>query len=464
IDATPPDAPDGEPVLSPQLAPVAPGMVAVLAPVAPRPEGERMLLSVGLVPGLSTDWTHIGRVEHVLSLDLIAGYSGGSSMVTVSGVVDIERGNVWGLQLAGVAALAPRVGGIQVAGVAAVAGEVTGVQLAGTAAVADSVDGLQVGGVAVLARRHGDSQLAGVAAVSNGRAAAQFAGVAAVAGSSATVQGAGVAAVARGSSNIQVGGVAAVAGGSSSLQIGGVAVAAGGTANLQIAGVATNARTGNIQIAGVTNVAKSANFQIAGLVNVASHVRGVQIAPINVARKADGVQVGLINVGGSADGFSFGLINIVPGGRADLEAAIDSSSLGTLMFRHGGNRWHNVYGVGGHNVDESGPADDVWMYGLGFGPSWNVAHSRVDLEAIGWQVNHGARHSTDVSILGQLRLSVAHGIGPFAIVAGGALNTYISDDHESPLLTERRKPSSGDAMNDKVTVEVWPSAFVGIRM
>src|SRR5205814_102835 len=118
------------------------------------------------------------------------------------------------------------------------------------------------------------------------------------------------------------------------------------------------------------------------------------------------------NVGGSADGFSFGLINIVPGGRVDLEGAIDSNSTGTLLFRHGGNRWHNVYGIGGHPVDTHGGAnDDVWMYGLGFGPSWRVAHTRVDLEAIGWEVNHGARQSTDISILGQLRLPLALGVG-----------------------------------------------------
>jgi hypothetical protein len=137
--------------------------------------------------------------------------------------------------------------------------------------------------------------------------------------------------------------------------------------------------------------------------------------------------------------------------------------VGTLLFRHGGNRWHNVYGVGGHPVEENGGStDDVWMYGLGFGPSWKLSQSRIDLELMGWQVNHGARHSTDVSVLGQLRLTYAHGIGRFAIVAGGVLNAYVSDDHMSPLLTERRAP--GSMTTDKVTVEVWPSAFIGVRL
>ena len=40
------------------------------------------------------------------------------------------------------------------------------------------------------------------------------------------------------------------------------------------------------------------------------------------------------------------------------------------------------------------------MYGLGFGPSLAFGHTVIDLEAIGWQVNHGPRHESDVSILG----------------------------------------------------------------
>src|SRR6185503_11138623 len=145
----------------------------------------------------------------------------------------------------------------------------------------------------------------------------------------------------------------------------------------------------NFQAGGVTSVSRgTANIQVAGVVNVARRLRGVQVAPINVAREVDGIQIGVINVGGSADGFSFGLINIVPGGRYDLESAIDSNKTGTLLFRHGGRRWHNVYGIGGHPVKEDGPSadsDDVWMYGLGFGPSLAFGSTVIDLETIAWQ-------------------------------------------------------------------------------
>jgi hypothetical protein len=122
-----------------------------------------------------------------------------------------------------------------------------------------------------------------------------------------------------------------------------------------------------------------------------------------------------------------------------------------------------VYGVGGHPVNETGPNDDVWMYGLGFGPSLAFGDTVIDLEAIGWQVNHGPRHeSDDVSILAQLRLSIAHHWGPFALVAGGVLNSYITSDQQSPLVLERR--TTGSAMDTGVTVTTWPSAFVGVRI
>jgi hypothetical protein len=153
-----------------------------------------------------------------------------------------------------------------------------------------------------------------------------------------------------------------------------------------------------------------------GLVNCAQRARGIQFADQRARGRRH--QIGVINIGGSPDGFSLGLINIVPGGRADLETSVDSSKIGTVLFRHGGRRWHNVYGVGGHPVDRSGPNDDVWMYGLGFGPSLPFGNTVIDLEAIGWQVNHGPRHESDVSVLGQLRLSVAHRWGPFSVVAG----------------------------------------------
>ena len=407
-------------------------------------ESHWMLLGLGLTPGLSTDWTHVGTVNHLVAAHLLVGVSGGSGIATASGIVDYQNGNVGGIQLAGIASIADRVYGLQLGGIVAHAGDVDGVQIGGIAAVADNAEAIQLGGIAAVADR----------------ASVQISAVATVADEAAALQLAGLAAHAQ-SSELQVGGIAAHTDDDAGFQLAGVAAVAG-RARVQVAGIAS-ASGGDvgIQAAGIASVAETAHFQVAGLVSVADRVEGLQIAPINVAGTVSGVQIGLINIGGEADGLSFGLINIVPGGRYDLEAAVDSSKTSTLLFRHGGHGWHNVYGIAGHPVDEQGPSDDVWMYGLGFGPSWQLESTRVDLEAVGWQVNHGARHSTDVSILAQLRLSIAYGLGPISIVAGGALNAYISDDMTSPLILERRTvmESSRD-----VTVTKWPSVFLGLRL
>jgi hypothetical protein len=438
----PPEAPPAD--SAPVVEPGAPGTAPEIAPPPPEePVTEHSWLGLGFVPVLSTDLTRVGSVRHFLSLNVLVGVNGGSSGLAVSGIADIQRGLVAGFQVGGIVTLARRVAGTQVAGIAAVAGDLDGVQIAGTAAVADRVDGFQVAGIASVSRSEADYQAGGVAAFARGNVGTQVGGIAAATGGDAALQLGGIAAVARRNAGIQVGGIAATAGDSANVQVGGVATVARGTANIQIAGV----------------------------VNVTRRLRGLQLAPINVAREVDGIQIGVINVGGSRDGFSFGLINIVPGGRYDLESAIDTSKMGTVLFRHGGRRWHNVYGIGGHpvNVKDDGPGgsndrpnDDVWMYGLGFGPSLSFDNTVIDLEAVAWQVNHGPRHESDISILGQFRLSVAHHWGPFAVVAGGILNGYITDDLESPLFTERR--TAPVPMESKVTLTVWPSAFIGLRI
>ena len=394
----------------------APSEAAPLLPTAREldadPAREHRFFHLGLVPPVSTDLTHIGTVRHAVSVNLLGGMSGGSSGVAIGGVADIQRDLTRGAQIAGIATIAPRVEGIQVAGVAAVAGDLDGGQIAGVAAIAARVDGAQIGGVAAASRSTADTQVAGITTLAEGDAGVQVAGVAAVAGRHANVQVAGVASVAHGTANVQV----------------------------------------------------------AGVVNVADRVRGLQIAPVNVAHEVDGVQIGVVNVG-SADGFSLGLINIVPGGRYDLETAFDTDKIGALLFRHGGRNWHNVYGIAGHSVDENDPKlgaakisgnDDVWMYGFGFGPSVAFGNTLIDLEAIAWQVNHGPAHETDLSVLAQARLSIAHRFGPFALVVGGSLNTYITSDRSSPLILEHGTTSG--PMDQGVTSTTWPSAFVGVRI
>lgn len=274
---------------------------------------------------------------------------------------------------------------------------------------------------------------------------------------------AGAVAYAHDVAGTQVAGAVASARGDVAVQLAGAVATASDVRGVQIGGAISVARdvTG-IQVAGAVAVARDTHVQIAGGVAVSRHLTGLQIAPINIATRNDGLQIGVLNIGGGPDGTSLGLINIVPGGRTDIEADVDADRIGSVLFRHGSRRWHNVYGVAGESITEMpGTAnDDLWMYGLGFGPSFKLASLPADLEAICWQVNHGSSHEDHLSILSQLRLSVAVPFGPFKAVIGGTVNAYTSSDRTSPLL---RSSMPGTTSRD-IETRVWPSLFVGVRI
>jgi hypothetical protein len=388
-----------------------PPPIVVARPMPPAPIS---LFSIGLVPGVSTDLLDLQR-SHRIAIGLVASATGNVDGISLSGAVDVVHG----------------MSGLQISGAVAVAGDLTGVQIAGAVTVADQSNGAQLAGAASLSHR-AHLQVAGAVTAAD-RAETQIAGAVSVAKRS-------------------------------DLQIAG-AVAASYQASTQIAGAVAVSERSDFQIAGAVTSSRDANTQIAGGVNVATHLSGFQLAPINIARRNDGVQLGVINIGGGPDGDSFGLINIVPGGRTDLEASVDSDRIGTVMLRHGGKHWHNVYGFGGQHVDavDGAPNNDVWMYGLGIGPSFHVANLPVDLDVIAWEVNHGDHHEDHVSLLDQLRLTVGVPVGPVTFVAGGALNVYVSSDHSSPFITARTTMPI-DPMDTTVTVKVWPSLFVGARI
>jgi hypothetical protein len=388
----------------------------------------------GLVPGVSTDLFDIQR-SHAISIGLVAGSSDHVRGVALSGAVDVAR-VVSGGQIAGAVAVSGAVSGVQIAGAATFATHASGGQIAGAAAVAGESRGMQIAGAAAVADESRGTQIAGAVSIAHESRGTQIAGAVSIARESLGTQIAGGVTVARETRGTQI---------------------AGGVA------IANDSR--GVQIAGAANIASaSAGTQIAGGVNVAGHATGLQLAPINIARRNDGLQIGVINIGGGPDGESFGLLNIVPGGRTDLEAAIDSDRTGTVLLRHGGRHWHNVYGIAGQTVDERAGMsknDDVWMYGLGLGPSFRLAGLPTDLEAMAWHVSHGGSHDSHLSLLNQLRLTIAIPLGTASIIAGGAINTYVTTDHDSPLVIAR---TTGEPMSNDVVVKVWPTLFVGLRI
>ncbi len=401
--------------------------------------------SVGLIPPLT------------LGVDGPRGGGGLALDVLVGGHRRLAAFN-----LAGVGSIVTQeVKGTQIAGVAAGAGEVEGAQLAGAIAVSRTVHGAQIGGAIAVARDVDGTQAAGAIVTSGSVRGAQIGGVLAASGDVHGTQAGGAVALARDVDGAQAGGAVAIARAVRGAQIGGAAAISAGMVHIQVAGAAA--------VAG-----GDVTTQVAGAVNVAGgEVRGLQVAPFNLARRVDGVQVGVVNVSGGGEGVSIGLLNLVRGGRTELEATLDQRKLGALVLRHGGRRFHNVYGVAARAerelLDDNLADDDVWMYGLGLGPSWHHGRSTIDLEAMAWHVVYGQRFTDELDLLAQLRLVVGHPVGPAHVVVGGALNTYVTtDEHRPSAFSARVLPGTPMPAPDpdaaRVRVELWPSLFVGVRL
>lgn len=325
--------------------------------------------------------------------------------------VDIAGEGGFALDL--VAGAHRRTSGVSISGVGSVTGVVQGTQIGGAITVADRVDGGQIAGAIAVAGPVRGTQIAGAISVSREVRGAQIAGA-----------------------------------------------------------VAATREVYGTQIAGAVAVSEGgAGTQVAGALNVAAgNVRGAQIAPFNVAGRVDGVQIGVVNVARAGDGISLGLVNIVRGGRTELEATLDDHAVGALVLRHGGRRWHNVYGVAARAerslLDDDFTDDDMWMYGLGFGPSWGRTDATtVDVELMAWHVFYGGDMTQELDGLAQLRLVVGHRVGPAALVVGGALNAYITTDEARQGYGARILPGQmPPAATDEVRVDLWPSVFAGVRL
>jgi hypothetical protein len=247
----------------------------------------------------------------------------------------------------------------------------------------------------------------------------------------------------------------------SGAQLAGVAAITQRHDGVQVAGVASIARDAHgVQIGGATAVASSiTGVQLAGVVTVADDVHGAQIGTINVARHLHGVQLGVINISdGDEDAVPIGLFNFARHGRTNLEGAIDTSAMSTLLLRHGPRHVHNVWGLGqiqGHAR---------LFVGLGLGAHHTFDGPlpvSVDLDAMAWGPLHGSDNSEGV-ILNQLRATVAIPVGPVDVIGGAIGNVYVEDGRG---IFKDLHPNYDSVYRSGTTlVAIWPSGFVGLRL
>jgi len=113
--------------------------------IAPEPEPQITdAFGMDFVPGLGSSTAYGADHRRSLSIGVIGGLSGGIDGVALSSVFDIAAGDVNGVQMAGVLAIAGPVSGLQSGLVSISAGEFEGLQM-GLVDVAGPVAGVQMG-------------------------------------------------------------------------------------------------------------------------------------------------------------------------------------------------------------------------------------------------------------------------------------------------------------------------------
>ncbi|MCE5271979.1 hypothetical protein LLH00_11950 [bacterium] len=358
----------------------------------------------------------------------------GLSLCLISGAANRLHG--LGLALGG-ASYNTQMYGLQLAGLGAVAGQMSGVQVAGLGCVVEGgYTGLQLAGLACVADGPGRGlQLAGLACVQDGAARGfQLAGLATV------VDG--------GYAGGQIAGLAAVAdGGFKGAQVSGLAcVVDGGFAGVQTSGLVC-----------VVD-GKAYGVQLAGLANVAGErFGGVQLGLCNVGEKVAGVQLGLVNVAGELHGVPLGLVSYDSSWEPEREVWLDEAGFVNLGYRSGSRRFYNLVFMGQR-------PGDTWRWSLGWGAGVRFFLPGRDLVEVGADISHlneGEFWTDRVNWLLRARVMWEHPVGErICLALGPSLNYFYSSLNDGADIAPW---SVYDSRGGGRFKRLWPGLSAGLR-
>jgi hypothetical protein len=381
-------------------------------------------IQVSFLPFLGTNWRQSGNCINNYSINILGGYSLGTREIELGYFVNIDRGNVKWLQIAGFGNLD--------------GGNMLGMQAAGFInLVGGSMHGFQAAGFLNI---NGKSSVAVQAAGFGNLNFEEFNGI----------QLAGF-------SNINLNAVH------------GASIA--GFANI------TNGSSGGGQIAGFINVQNKDyhGSQIAGFSNITNgDVRGSQLAGFfNYGKNVKGIQVGVFNYADSLGGIPIGLISLVKQGYHKIEISADEVFYTNLAFRTGANKFYNIISA---SVQPQLSKDNrvVWAFGYGLGTAPRLAKwldLNVDLTS-----QHVSKSSftSELSLLNKIYLGFDfHLAKKFSIAAGVTLNGYLTKvGYENyPELFKDYRPDTSEKIynsnntlnNNSTNLKMWVGGKVGIR-
>lgn len=365
---------------------------------------ERRTIQASVLPNIGTNKKISGAVINTWSFNLLAGYARGLEGFELGVGVNMEREDVKGAQLAGLANLVGRnTSGLQVAGgLNHTMRSLNGVQIAGLGnTVWDTLTGVQISG--------------GANVVKGGMQGTQITGFCNV--TTQSLDGAQIA----GGVNVTVEAVnkAQVAGGMNyGRSVLGAQVAGGFNVALR--------NVGGGQVAGGFNYARQVTGgQVAGGFNVAvDTVRGGQVGVLNFGRIVQGGQVGILNFSDTISGGAVGLLTISLKGYHRFDVITGDVMALSLQLRTGTRGFHNILGY-----SPSITTDQRWgfLYGIGTEPRIG-RNGFLNIDLTAEQVVEQVEWVEAANILGRLGMS-----GGFAFAdritfcAGPVFNTFFSN-------------------------------------
>jgi hypothetical protein len=228
------------------------------------------------------------------------------------------------------------------------------------------------------------------------------------------------------------------------------------------------------QLSAGVNIATGAihGLQASSGVNYARGGRGLQLGSLNIqSGDFDGVQVGVVNIARKSTKLSLGLVNVVRGGRTHLEVTYGLDGFGFAMVKHGGERWHSIYSLGGR--PGYGDEDSVLAGGLGLGGHFPIGERfALDLDLVVHYLHdftgtatlpneHGAEILSQLRLVGQLELHER-----FALVFGASVNTLTTYADESTYVPWAKTLHEDEMVTADGQIwrhHLWPSVFVGVR-
>jgi len=358
-------------------------------------------LQVSLVPFIGTNRKLSGSVDNSISLNILAGYSGGVNGFEIGGLVNLTRRNVHGSQIAGVANL---VGGdtnpFQLVGMFNLnGGSVTGTQIAGMSnVVLDTLNGVQLAGFNNTLHGYMNGvQLSGFNNVTTQNVdGIQLTGFANVAIKDVKLgQIGGFANYCDNVDGGQMAGFANVAKGDVNWgQAAGFANYGNSVKGFQVAGfanVSKNEVSGG-QISGFANYGKTGGkYQLSGYANIAKEeINGIQLSTSNYAKKVKGYQIGLINVSDTVEsGLPIGLFSFVKKGFHRFEVSTNDVFYISAAYKMGVRKLYNSIRLGydfsenlaiGYGIGSQFKINNKFYFNLDLSSDFILETNSIDLQ------------------------------------------------------------------------------------